>query len=93
MRTDSYIANFELAVSKYFKGGVAPSHVKRQLFWDALTSQQKSAMGCQKLEGTFEMLIKFFKRVFYMSHCDALGELHNIRMKEGESIMASQSVS
>ena len=86
MRTDAYIANFELMISTYFRGGDAPDHGKRQMFSDALSNQRKSAMGCQKLEGTFETLIKSFKRFFDLSLWEALS--CNIMMKEGQSIAA-----
>ena len=60
MRSEAYIANFEL--STYFRGVVVLDHYKRQLFFfKALSSQQKNAIGCHKLEGTCESLIKAFK--------------------------------
>ena len=85
MRTDAYVTNFEEAISKYFKGGDTPSHVKKHLFWDAL-GKQNSAMGFQKLAVSFEVLIKSFWRVMDMTAWDALSELHIKKLKEGESI-------
>ena len=61
IRTEAYIPDFELTINTYFRGGIMPDHYKRQLFFEALSSQQKNAMGCQKLEGTSEWLIKAFK--------------------------------
>ena len=65
-----------------------PDHHKRQLFFKALSSQQRNAIGCQKLEGTCKSLIQAFRQVDDVSHFDSFTELRNIRMREGELITA-----
>ena len=72
MRSDAYIANFELTIITGTCCG--------KLF----PASKGTPMGCKKLQGTSESLTKAFKWVFDMSHFDALMELNNIRMKEGE---------
>ena len=83
MKSDAYIANLKLTISTYFREGDMPDHYKKHLHWEALSSQQRNAMGCQKLQGTSELLIKASKRVYDMSHFNAFIKVNNIKMKEG----------
>ena len=87
MRSDAYIANFEATISTYFREGDVSDYYKKQLFFDALSSQQRNAIGCQMFFETFESLIEAFRSVYDVSIYDAFTELTNIRMREGESIV------
>ena len=62
--------NFELAVRSYFKGAHVSDHTKRELFFESLSSQQRNAIGCSKIGGTYEAMKKAFRRVYDMSLYD-----------------------
>ena len=44
---------FEHAVNAYFKGAHVPDHTERNLFLEALSGQQRNAIGCQKIARTY----------------------------------------
>ena len=50
--------NFEHAIRPYFKGAHASDHMKKDLFFEALSVQQRNAIGCQKIGGTYEAMKK-----------------------------------
>ena len=46
-------------------------HTKRNLFFEALSGQQRNAIGCQKIGGTYSSMIKAFRRVYDVSMYDS----------------------
>ena len=43
MRSDMYVHNFKHAVNAYFKGAHVLDYTKRNLFFEALSAQQRNA--------------------------------------------------
>ena len=68
--------------------GVRPTPRLKLRSFEALSSQQKNAIDCQKMGGTYKSLIIVFREVYGVSLFDSFTELTNIRMREGESIAA-----
>ena len=68
MKTDAYMANFEEAISTYFKGGNTTSHVMKHLSLCPVSTQEKSAMGCQRLVGSLEVSIKLLRCSRQVAH-------------------------
>ena len=87
MRSDTYVHNFEHAIEAYYKGAQVSDYQKRNLFFEALSAQQRNAMGCQKITGTYLSMVKAFRH-YNTSKIDAYTELLNIRMCEGEAVAA-----
>ena len=81
--------NFEHAIRSYFKGAHASDHMKKDLFFEALSAQQRNAISCQKIGRTYETMKKAFRRVYDMSKYDTFVEVMNIRMHEGETAFAN----
>ena len=53
MKSDTYVFKLEHAVNAYFKGAHVPDHTERNLFFEALSGQQRNAIGCQKIARTY----------------------------------------
>ena len=81
--------NFEHTIDAYFKGAHVSDYTKRNLFFKALSGQQRNAIGCQKIGRTYTSMIKTFRRVCDMSKYNTFTVLMNIRMREGETIACS----
>ena len=62
-----YEHNFEHAVDSYFKGAHVSDYTKRNLFFEALSGQQRTAIGCQKIGGTCASMIKAFQQAYNVS--------------------------
>ena len=45
MRADAYVYNLEQAIRSYYKRDLVTDYIKRQLFFEALSSQQRLAIG------------------------------------------------
>ena len=58
MRSTTYMHNFEHAIRSYFKGTHASDHMKKDLLLEALSAQQRNAIRCQKIGGTYEAMKK-----------------------------------
>ena len=88
MRSDTYVHNLEHAIDAYYKGAQVSDYTKRNHSFEALSGQQRNAIDCQKIGGTYASMIKAFRRQ-RVSRYDTVTELMNIRMREGETISAS----
>ena len=60
MLSDMYVHNFEHAIDAYYKGAQVSDYTKRNHFLEALSAQQRNAMGCQKIGETYSSMIKAF---------------------------------
>ena len=86
IRSDAWVHNFEWAIRSYFKGAHVSDHLKRELFFDSLSSQQRNAISCSKIGGTYEEMNEAFSRVFEVSMYDMFEELFSLWMHEGETV-------
>ena len=50
--------------------------------------QQRNAIGCQKIGGTYASMIKAFRQAYKVSRYDTITEMMNIRMHKGKTISA-----
>ena len=55
-----YVHNFDHAIEAYYKGAQVSDNQKRKHFFEALSAQQRNAMGCQKIAGTYSSMVKAF---------------------------------
>ena len=46
MRSDTYVHNFKHAIDAYYKGAQVSDYQKRNHFFEALSGQQRNAIGC-----------------------------------------------
>ena len=88
MRSDTYVHNFKHAIEAYYKGVQVSDYTKRNHFFEALSVQQRNAIGCQKIGGTYASMVKTFRRAYKLSRFDTVNEWTNIRMREGETVSA-----
>ena len=88
MRSDMYVHNFEHAIDAYYKGVEVSDYTKRNHFFEALSGQQRNAIGCQKIGRTYALIIKAFRRAYKVSRFDTVTLWTNIRMREGETVSA-----
>ena len=58
-------------------------HTKRNLFFEVFSRQQRNAIGCQKIGGTYEALKSTYK-VYEVTKHAASNELKGIQIHEGE---------
>ena len=71
--------NFEHAIEAYYKGVQVSDYTKRNHFFEALSGQQRNAIGCQKIGGTYESMVKAFRRAYKVSRFNTVTEWTNIR--------------
>ena len=64
----------------YSKGAHVSDYKKRNLFIEALSGQQRNAIGCQKIGKTYVSMIKAFCRAYKVSRYNTFTEL--IRMRQ-----------
>ena len=64
IRADAYVDNFEQAIRSYYKSDCVTDYIQRQHFFEALSSQQRLAIGCMRIGGTYELLAEFVVRSF-----------------------------
>ena len=79
MRSDTYVHNFKHAIEAYYKGVQVSDYTKRNHFLEALSGQQRNAIGCQKIGGTYESMVKAFRRAYKVSRFNTVTEWTNIR--------------
>ena len=79
MRSDTYVHNFKHAIEAYYKGVQVSDYTKRNHFFEALSGQQRNAIGCQKIGGTYESMVKAFRRAYKVSRFNTVTEWTNIR--------------
>ena len=82
----AYVFNFKQAIRSYYKGASVTDYLKRQHFYEALSGQQRLAIGCSKIGGTYEEMKEAFISVYEVSLFDKFGELFSLRMREGETV-------
>ena len=61
MGSDTYVHNFKHAIEAYYKGVQVSDYIKRNHFFEALSGQQRNAVGCQKIGRTYELMVKAFR--------------------------------
>ena len=61
MQSDRYVHNFKHANEAYYKVAQVSDYQKRNLFFEALSAQQRNAMGCQKIAGTYSSMVMAFR--------------------------------
>ena len=80
MRSDAWVHNFEWAIRSYFKGAHVSDHLKWELFFNSLSNQQRNAIGCSKIGGTYEEMKEAFISVFEVGLDDTFEELFSLWM-------------
>ena len=73
MRADAYVNNFEQAIRSYYKSDRITDYLQRQHFFEALSCQQRLAIGCVQMGETYEEMKKSFlaaygKRQYSIRH-------------------------
>ena len=83
MGSDTYVHNFKHAIEAYYKGVQVSDYTKRNHFFEALSGQQRNAVGCQKIGRTYESMVRAFRQAYKVSRFDTVTEWTNNRMREG----------
>ena len=91
IRSDAWVHNFEWAIRSYFKGAHISGHLKRELFFHSLSNQQRNAIGCSKIGGTYEEMKEAFISVFEVSMYETFEELFSLWMREGKTVASFAS--
>ena len=73
IRADAYVENFEQAIRSYYKSDRITDYLQRQHFFEALSCQQRLAIGCVQIGETYEEMKKSFlaaygKRQYSIRH-------------------------
>ena len=88
IRADAYVKNFEQAIRSYYKSDHVTNYLQRQHFFEALSGQQRLAIGCSQVGGTYEEMKEAFISVYEVGLFDTFRELFSLRMREGETTAA-----
>ena len=88
MRADAYVYNFEQAIRSYYKSECVTDYIKRQHFFEALSGQQRLAIGCMRIGGTYEEKKQSFLAAYGKRQYDTLVKMIQVRMREGETAAA-----
>ena len=86
-RADVFARDFEARVQDFYGRDVVPEFRKRRHFYESLTTQQKTDIGCN-MENTYEDMKESLLKVYRVSLLDRLKEIKSIRMREGETVIA-----
>ena len=84
MRADAYVNNFEQAIRSYYKRDLVTDYIKRQHFFKALSGQQRLAIGCMRIDGTYEEMKQSFLAAYGKRQYDTLVEMIHVRMRESD---------
>ena len=87
VRAEAYVNNFEQAIQSYYKGS-ATDYTKRQHFYEILSNQQRLAVGCMQIGGTYEEMKQSFLQAYGVRKYDILVEMFSVRMREDETVAA-----
>ena len=61
---DAYVDNFEQVIRSYYKSDRVTDYIQRQHFFEALSGQQRLAIGCMRIRGTYEEMKKLFLEAY-----------------------------
>ena len=84
----AYVFNFKQAIRSYYKSDRITDYLQRQHFFEALSGQQRLAIGCVQMGETYEEMKKSFLGAYGKRQYDTLVEMLQIRMREGETANA-----
>ena len=68
------------------KGAHVSDHLKQELFFDSLSNQQRNAISCSKIGGTYEDMKEAFISLYEVGLYDTFEELFILRMRMGETV-------